>query len=173
MSVTHMKRSLFWIAVFALGLGAAFPAQAQQQPRFGVGVQIMGTTVDDHVGPGLRFRSSVPINRDISLGIGAGLTGYIFEGRDDAAYAFDPQASLVVTFPGAGTQRLYMLGGGGAYVPFGNVSSGVSGGPTIHLGIGKVWLLSESSFFLEFDPTLFVGEERTDVIIPLRLGVIF
>jgi len=157
--------------LLALMLGMALPAQAQQQPRFGVGFQMIGSTVDNNVGPGLRFRTSVPLNQDISLGIGAGLNGYIFQGRDEAAYSFDPQGSLVVTIPGTGTQRLYVLGGGGAYVPFGETNA--ASGPTLHLGIGKVWLLNESSFFLEFDPALFVGEETTDVILPLRLGVIF
>lgn len=157
--------------LLALMLGMTAPAQAQQQPRFGVGFQMIGSTVDNNVGPGLRFRTSVPLNQDISLGIGAGLNGYIFRGRDDAAYSFDPQGSLVVTIPGTGTQRLYVLGGGGAYVPFGETNA--ASGPTLHLGIGKVWLLNESSFFLEFDPALFVGQESTDVILPLRLGVIF
>lgn len=166
-------RSTLFLVVLAVVLGTVGPAQAQPEPRFGVGLQMMGTTVDGNVGPGLRFRSSVPINQDISLGIGAGLTGYIFQGRDDAAYAFDPQASLVVTLPGPGTQRLYVLGGGGAYVPFGNLDDDVSGGPTLHFGIGKVWLLNESSFFLEFDPALYIGEQQTNVILPLRVGVIF
>ena len=166
-------RSALFLTALALVLGTSSPAQAQSNPRFGVGLQMMGTTVDDNVGPGLRFRSSVPVNQDISLGIGAGLTGYIFQGRDDAAYAFDPQASLVITLPGPGTQRLYVLGGGGAYVPFGNLDGDVTGGPTLHFGVGKVWLLNESSFFLEFDPALFIGEEETNVILPLRVGVIF
>ena len=166
-------RSTLLLAALLLALGTYNPVQAQTQPRYGIGLQMMGTTVDDNIGPGLRFRSSVPLTRDVSLGIGAGLTGYIFQGQDDAAYAFDPQASLVVTLPGPGTQRLYVLGGGGAYVPFGNLDSNVSGGPTLHFGIGKVWLLNESSFFLEFDPALFIGEEETDVILPLRVGVIF
>ena len=64
-----------------------------------------------------------------------------------------------------------MLGGGGAYVPFGKTTA--PSGPTIHLGLGKVWLLSESSVFLEFNPGLFVGKEETSVVLPLRLGVIF
>jgi hypothetical protein len=158
--------------VLALGLLLGTPHDAQaQQPRFGVGLQMLGTTVDNNIGPGVRFRTSVPINRDVSFGLGAGLTGYIFEGRDDAAYAFDPAASLIVTIPGSGRQRLYVLGGGGAYVPFGDTSA--PSGPTVHAGVGKVWLLNESSFFLEFSPGLFVGKEETNVIFPLRIGVIF
>jgi hypothetical protein len=161
------------VAALVLGLlfGPLDSAHAQTQPRFGVGVQLMGTTVDDNFGPGVRLRSSVPLTQDVSLGLGAGLTGYIFEGRDDAAYGFDPQASLIVTLPGRNRQRLYVLGGAGAYVPFGNTSA--ESGPTIHLGIGKVWLLNESSFFFEFDPALFIGKEDTEAVMPIRLGVIF
>jgi hypothetical protein len=159
------------VLVLGLVLGPLGTAQAQPEPRFGVGVQLMGTTVDDNFGPGVRFRSSVPLTQDVSLGLGAGLTGYIFEGRDDASYAFDPQASLIVTLPGRNRQRLYVLGGAGAYVPFGETSA--ESGPTLHLGLGKVWLLNESSFFFEFDPALFIGKEETEIILPIRLGVIF
>jgi hypothetical protein len=161
------------LALLALGLlaGAPIASQAQDRPRFGAGLQLMGSTVDNNVGPGVRFRTSVPINRDLSLGLGAALTGYVFEGRDDAAYAFDPQTSLIVTLPGSSQERTYVLGGAGAYVPFGNTDA--ASGPTIHLGVGKVWLLSESSFFAEVDPALFVGAEETHLIVPLRVGVIF
>lgn len=164
----------FLVPVFlALGL-LVVPvdrAHAQQQPRFGVGLQLIGTTIDGNVGPGLRFRSSVPINQDLSLGLDAGFTGYIFGGRDDAAYAFDPQVSLIVTLPGSSRERLYVLGGAGAYVPFGQTDA--ESGPTVHAGVGKVWLLNESSFFFEFDPALFVGARETHVVLPVRIGVIF
>lgn len=166
-----MRTLSFVFLAFGLLLGPADLAQAQQQPRFGVGLQMMGTTVEESIGPGVRFRTSVPINQDISFGLDAGLTGYIFEGRDDASYTFDPQASLIVTIPGSGRQRLYVLGGAGAYVPFGETSA--ESGPTVHAGVGKVWLLNESSFFMEFDPALFVGEEETNVIFPVRIGIIF
>ncbi|MFB6247079.1 MAG: hypothetical protein ABEL97_00750 [Salinibacter sp.] len=161
------------LALLALGLlaGAPLASQAQDRPRFGVGLQVTGSTVDNNVGPGLRFRTSVPINQDLSLGLGAALTGYVFEGRDDASYAFDPQTSLIVTLPGSSTQRTYVLGGVGAFVPFGDTDA--ASGPTLHLGVGRVWLLNESSFFAEFDPALFVGAEETQVIFPVRIGVIF
>lgn len=159
--------------LLALGLFLCVPdaAHAQQQPRYGVGLQLMGTTVDDNIGPGVRFRSSVPLTPDVSLGLGAGLTGYIFEGRSNAAYAFDPQASLIVTLPSSGPERSYVLGGGGAYVPFGETDA--PSGPTLHAGIGKVWLLNQSSFFLEFDPALYIGKTSTNLILPIRAGIIF
>lgn len=163
------------LSVIALTLGlalfAAPSAQAQTQPRYGVGLQLMGTTVDDNIGPGVRFRTSVPLTQDVSFGIGTGLTGYVFNGRENASYAFDPQGSLIVTLPGSGPQRAYVFGGGGAYVPFGETDA--PSGPTIHAGLGKVWLLNQSSFFLEFDPALFIGKETTSVILPIRAGIIF
>ncbi|PSQ96153.1 MAG: hypothetical protein BRD55_07770 [Bacteroidetes bacterium SW_9_63_38] len=159
------------VLVLGLLLGFSAPTHAQPEPRFGAGVQLMGTTVDDNFGPGVRLRSSVPLTQDVSFGLGAGFTGYIFEGRDDASYGFDPQASLIVTLPGRNRQRLYVMGGAGAYVPFGNTAA--ESGPTIHLGLGKVWLLNESSFFFEFDPALFIGKEQTQAVMPIRLGVIF
>jgi hypothetical protein len=166
-----MRHPLAVLLVLALTFGLAADVEAQSRPRYGVGLQLMGTTVDDNFGPGLRFRTSVPLNADISLGLGAGFTGYVFEGRDDASYAFDPQGSLIVTLPGEGQERLYVFGGGGAYVPFGNTAA--QAGPTLHLGLGKVWLLNESSFFLEADPALFIGAQTTQVILPARIGVIF
>lgn len=163
-------RSAVVLLTVGLILCATGPVQAQNT-RNGVALQLMGTTVDDRFGPGARFRSSVPITPDVSLGIGAGLTGYIFEGRNSASYAFDPQASLIITLPGSGPERTYVLGGGGAYVPFGETNA--PSGPTIHAGIGKVWLLNQSSFFLEFDPGIFIGRESISMIYPFRGGIIF
>lgn len=168
-----MKRFLFSVLLLALAVHVSSPAQAQQEPKFGIGVQALGSTADNSVGPGLRFRVSAPINQEVSLGVGTGLTGYIFEGRDDAAYAFDPQASVIVTLPGMGTESVYFMGGGGAYIPFGNTTSESESGPTFHFGVGKAWLLRDSSLFFEFDPALLVGEENTQVLIPVRVGVIF
>lgn len=171
-------RSLFrTAAVVCLLALAAFTTNpptsaAQSQPRFGVGLQLLGSTAGEgNFGPGFRFRVSAPINRDLSFAIGSSFTGFIFEGQDDASYAFDPQASLIVTLPERGTESLYFMGGAGAFVPFGETDA--DAGPTFHFGIGKVWLLRDTSLFFEFDPALVVGEEQTDVLLPVRLGVIF
>ncbi|MFO8100239.1 MAG: hypothetical protein R6T83_11545 [Salinibacter sp.] len=164
-------------ALIALALVLTLPpeAVAQQSPRYGVGLQMLSTTVNDKnnldVGPGVRFRVSAPINRDVSLGFGTSFTGFIFGGRDDAKYAFDPQASLIVTLPGSGEETFYVLGGPGVYLPFGKTDA--TSGPTFHLGAGKVWLLNESSFFFEVNPGLYVGSETTILLFPLRVGVIF
>ena len=61
--------------------------------------------------------------------------------------------------------------GAGAYVPFAS-DEGLNG-PTIHAGYGRVFLLSESTFFWEFDPAVIVGFNRIGLAVPLRVGVIF
>jgi len=146
-------------------------AHGQERPRYGVGFQLLGSTVDDNVGPGFRFRASAPLNQDVSLGFGTAFNGFVFGGRDDASFAFDPQASLIVTLPNTGQQSTYVLGGVGAYLPFGDTDA--DSAPTFHLGFGKVWLLGQSSFFFEFDPALYIGDDSSDILIPLRVGVIF
>jgi len=159
------------LLVFGLAFHPPLDARAQAGPRYGLGVQLMGSTVDNNIGPGFRFRVSAPLTRDVSLGFGSSFTGYILEGRDEASYAVDPQASLIVTLPGSGQESLYVMTGAGAYLPFG--ATNATSGPTFHLGLGKVWLLRQSSFFFELDPALYVGEDATSVIIPVRVGVIF
>lgn len=160
------------LLVLGLALSLAVPTQAQDDnaSRFGLGVHVMGSTASGNVGPGLHFRASTALNADVSLAIGSGLTGFIFRGRDDAAFAFDPQLSAIVSFSTANADNLYVLGGAGAYVPFGNTDT--DSGPTFNLGFGRAWLLQESSLYVELSPGFLVGERKTHVVIPIRLGVI-
>ena len=170
----HMHpRSFRFVLLFAVValLPLTAHAQLQQPPRFGVGFQMMGSTAEENVGPGLRLRVSAPVNRDLSLAFGMAFTGYIFEGQDDATYAFDPQASVIVTMPVAGNEGTYFMGGVGAYLPAGDNTP--DGGPTFHLGAGKVWLLRDSSLFAEIDPAILIGENAAELLIPVRVGVIF
>lgn len=157
-----------------LGLALSFSpihAQDDRPSRVGVGIQTLGSTASGNVGPGLNFRVSTPLNSDVSLALGSGLTGFIFQGRDDAAFALDPQVSAIVSFSTANAQSMYVLGGVGAYVPFGDTST--ESGPTFNLGIGRAWLLQESSLFAEFNPGFLVGQELTTMVLPIRVGVIF
>lgn len=146
-------------------------AQDDRPSRVGLGIQMLGSTASGNVGPGLHLRASTPLNSDVSLAVGSGLTGFIFRGRDDAAFALDPQVSAIVSFSTANAQNMYVLGGVGAYVPFGDTNA--ESGPTFNLGIGRVWSLQESSLYVEFNPGLFVGKNKTHFVFPLRLGVIF
>ena len=168
--VVRPARLCLGVAVL-LAFVLADPARAQTDPRFGVSLQMLGSTADDNLGTGIRVRASAPINRDLSLAFGSSITGFIFEGQDEANFAIDPQVSLIVNVPQAGDQGLYFFGGAGAYVPLGD--SPAESGPTFHVGGGKVWLLQESSLFLEFNPGLIIAEESTEVLLPIRLGVIF
>lgn len=151
------------------------PAQAQDlSPRFGIGFNTVLST-EDGLGLGLRFRGSAPINRDLSFAIDLGTTGFVLQGRDEATYLVDPQLSAIVTFPyGNGSEQLtYFMGGLGAYLPFDGDGVSDNAAPTIHLGIGRVRSLTETSFFYEFNPALAIGETSVDLILPFRVGVIF
>lgn len=165
-----MRRLSCLLLLFGFTMSLTAPVPAQGQSRFGVGVQLLGSTADGNVGPGLRFRASTAVNQDVSLAVGSGLTGYIFRGQDDAAFALDPQVSAIVSFSTSSAETTYVLGGGGVYVPFGNTTT--ESGPTFHLGVGRAWLLKESSLFFEFNPGFLVGKETTSLVLPLRVGVI-
>lgn len=167
-----MRRLSVLLVTLGLMLSLSSPTLAQDgQSRFGLGIQALGSTAGGNVGPGLHFRASTPLNSDVSLAVGSGLTGFVFRGRDDAAFAIDPQVSTIVSFSTARTQDMYVLGGAGAYVPFGNTNA--ESGPTFNLGIGRVWPLQESSLYVEFNPGLLVGEDTTHLVFPIRIGVIF
>ncbi len=143
---------------------------AQERPRIGLGFNSLIST-DDGFGPGLRVRVSSPINSDVSVAIGSGFTGYVLGGRDEASYAVDPQVSLIVTRTDTPTQGTYFMGGAGAYLPINTEDSKAA--PTIHLGVGRVWLLQETSLFAEFDPALAIGETAAAGLFSFRFGVIF
>jgi len=171
-----LQFAVFQIAVFAfvimLGvLVGSRPAEAQTSPRVGVGFQMMASTIEENVGPGVRFRVSAPINRDLSIAVGTAFTGYVLEGQDEANYAIDPTLSLIVTMPIDGRRGTYFLGGVGAYVPLGSFSNEAA--PFFHFGFGRVWLLRDTSVFLEFSPALVISEDAADALFPLRVGVIF
>lgn len=159
--------------LLAIGLMASLigPAQAQERTsRFGLGLQTLWSTADGDIGPGLHFRASTPLNPDVSLAVGSGFTGFIFRGRDDSAFALDPQVSAIVSFSTEAAHTTYVLGGIGAYVPFGDTDA--ESGPTFNLGLGRAWLLEESSLFVEFNPGFLIGEESTTLVLPVRVGVI-
>lgn len=166
-----MRRLSCLLLAAGLLLSLAGSVQAQEnESRFGLGLQVLTSTASGDVGPGFQFRASTPLNPDVSLAVGSGLTGFIFRGRDDSAFALDPQVSAIVSFSTEANQTSYVLGGIGAYVPFGDTNT--DSGPTFNLGLGRAWLLQESSLFVEFNPGFLVGEESTTLVLPIRIGVI-
>lgn len=167
-----MQRLFIAVTLCFVGI-VAVPRQAYSQdlsPRIGLGVNGMVSTADG-IGIGFRGRVSAPVNADVSLALDAGFTGFLLGGRRDASYVFDPQFSVIVNLPQQRDQLSYLLFGAGAYVPMGTSSS--SSGPTIHFGYGRVRVLQETSLFYEIDPAIVVAESRVDLIIPVRIGIIF
>ena len=166
-----MRRLSFLLLAAGLMLSLAGPAEAQERDsRFGLGLQTLWSTASGDIGPGFHFRASTPLNPDVSLAVGSGFTGFIFRGRDDSAFALDPQVSTIVSFSTKANQTTYALGGIGAYVPFGDTNT--ESGPTFNLGLGRAWLLQESSLFVEFNPGFLIGEESTTLVLPVRVGII-
>jgi hypothetical protein len=154
---------------------AAAPAAAQQtdvRPRFGLGLDAHANTREGF-GPGLRLRVSAPLNADLSVAFSMAAIGFVLQGRDEATYAIDPQASLIVTLPPssrAPNRVTYILGGVGAYVPLGDDGETA---PSLHLGLGRAHALTDISFYYEFDPAILIGEESVQFTFPLRFGLIF
>ena len=174
-----MKRSRYVACIALLFLfvsGVAIPsarAQGTIQTRFGIGLN-MAMSVDKGFGLGFRGRVSSPINRDFSLAIGMGFTGFVLRGRDDASFMFDPQLSGIINLPSTTSDaEIYLLAGLGAYVPLSQNTSSNESGPSIHFGIGRVQLLEESSFFYEINPAVVVGATAVQFILPFRVGLIF
>ena len=147
--------------------------QAQDmRPRFGVGFNTLLST-SDGFGIGFRGRASAPLNADLSLAIDLGFTGFVLGGRNDATYVFDPQASVIINLPYRSTMLTYVLFGVGGYVPVGDNLDDAVNGPTLHLGIGWVHALNETSLYYEIDPALIIGEDGVDMAFPFRIGLIF
>lgn len=161
------------LALAAALLTASAATAQTSPPRIGAGFEISTAVLGQDLVPdgpalGIRGRVALPVNADVSVSGDLGLGAHLFEGSDEARYVLNPQASVIVTLPGARTAR-YVLGGFGAFVPF----SGGSGGPTLHLGYGWAIPLNETSFFVEVNPSLIIGEDETTPILAARGGVIF
>ncbi len=142
-------------------------ASAQTAPRYGLGFNVLATT-SDGIGLGIHGRAAIPVNSNLSIGGDVGVTGFIFGGRDDASYAFDPQVSLIITLPGT-DRATYVMGGVGAYIP----TSDSEGGPTLHFGIGRAQLIGETSVYYELDPAIVIEKSEIQFNLPLRFGIIF
>lgn len=157
----------------AFVLFATVPRSANAQlanARLGLSLNTMLSS-DDGLGLGFRGRLASPINSDLSFAFDAGLTGFVFDGRENATWVIDPQASLIVTLEG-NEKAPYLMAGLGGYIPVGDNNS-TKGGPALHVGAGWVKLLRESTLFYELVPALIVGESSVSVSIPFRIGIIF
>ena len=168
------------LCLAALCLAAlAPPASAQSRgtapPRIGVGFDAITAFYGQDVVPdgpslGVRGRVALPVNADVSVAASLGIGAHVFEGSSDARYVINPQTSVIVTLPSAGSASVrYVLGGFGGFLP---LSDG-GGGPAIHAGAGLAFPLSQTSVYLEADPSLIIGEDQTVPVLAVRAGVIF
>ncbi|MEM8558145.1 MAG: hypothetical protein AAGG50_10015 [Bacteroidota bacterium] len=173
-----MPRRLLAPLVLALALAFHPTASAQTSVKFGAGFDALLTPpsqdiVTEGLGVGARFRAAFPVNADLSFAAGAGVFGYIFKGRDDAAYLFNPQLSVIVTTTrGAANRYRYLMGGIGYFAAL-TPDTDAEGGPAIHFGLGWATPLNDTSLYFEIDPALIIGETSTTFAIPVRVGVIF
>lgn len=177
-----MRPSLFAVvaAVVLLALTPGAEAQRHLQPRFGVGFEALLTPpgqeiVPEGLGLGIRARVALPVNADLSIALDTGLAGFVLGGQDDASYVANPQLSIILTLPRRGRSARYLLGGFGGFIPLGDRDAfgAPDGGPALHLGAGWAFPLSETSLYVELDPSLVIGESEATVVVPARIGVIF
>lgn len=157
------------LGLLLLGAGTL---QAQAL-RGQISLQMAGSTIENSVGPGLHFDGKLPLVAGLSAVGGAGLSAFILEGRSDGTYSFTPEVGLNYVMPSRSKGATTIFGGGGYHVPFGTGASISQGGPTIHLGTGRIRTLQESTLFVNLSPTLVIRRETTSYLIALRTGVVF
>ncbi len=157
-------------AILLATLVLSQPALAQNRgPLVGLGFNTVLNS-DDGLGFGFRTRISAPVRADLSFAVDLGAAAFVLEGRDDASYVFDPQASAIITFPGT-SRATYILAGVGGYIPFSDGGRS-EGGPTLHFGIGWAKPLSETLLYYELDPALIIKKSSVAIAFPFRIGVI-
>ena len=159
------------ISISTSNTASAQAIRGLENTRFGIGLNTV-LSVNNGFGLGFRGRVSSRVNRDFSLAIGLGFTGFVLQGRDDASFIFDPQLSGIINLPVPGGSEVYLLAGIGAFVPLTQASSNESG-PSIHFGIGRVRMLTDSAFFYEINPAVVIGQTKVEFVLPLRVGIIF
>lgn len=167
MSSSVLRRLGCALALLLLTTGLA----RGQELRGRVSLQLQGSSNQASVAPGFHLDAQLPITGGLSLVGGAGLSAYLLEGRTRGTYTFDPEMTLKVTLPSRSKGATTVFGGAGYHIPFGPVVEG--GGPTLHLGAGRIWTLRESTLFVDLVPTVVVRQQSVAVLMPLRAGVVF
>jgi len=167
-------RALAFVLVLVLSGTASAQRYGNTPPRIGAGFELTSAFYSQDVIPdgpalGVRGRVALPINADVSLGASLGVGAHLFGGADDTRFVLSPQTSVIVTLPGGRDAVRYAFGGLGGFLPL----SGGGGGPTIHAGFGWAIPLTETSVFVEVNPSLIVGQEEAVPVLAVRTGVIF
>lgn len=158
-------------AGLALLLLVAGSAYGQGWFRGRAALQMKASSIENSVAPGLHVDAHAQIAGRYSIVAGAGISSYILEGRRSGTYTFTPKLSFKITRPSRSMGANTFSVGGGYHFPFGQRAVGK--GPTVHLGIGRLWALRETTLFVDLRPTAIIREETVSFLLPLRAGVVF
>ena len=150
------------------------PAHAQSMtPRIGFGLSgTMTTDSDNPFGLGIHVRGSLPVNPDLSFAAGAGFTGFVLGGREDASYYATPHLVAIITLNSLNPRSPYVVFGGGGYLPVGGKEENRDGGPLLQGGMGWATSLQQTSIYLEVTPSLVIGKNASRIVMPVKVGVV-
>ncbi|GAB5518791.1 MAG: hypothetical protein RhofKO_10420 [Rhodothermales bacterium] len=155
-----------------MGWTATAHAQTQVTPlRYGFGFNLV-LSGQEGLGLGFVGRASYPMNADLSFAGELGFSGFVLDGRDGAAYALQPQAMAIITLPFVNDSAPYLITGVGGFIVTNPNNDSISG-PTVHLGLGWVRPLVDTTLFYEINPAIVLGSDAVGVAIPFRVGFIF
>lgn len=167
-----MERSLRSVGcglVLLLLLAGSVKGQGWLRGR--AALQMKASSIEKSVAPGLHFDAHAQVAGRYSIVAGMGISSYILEGRRSGTYTLAPKLSFKVTRPSRSMGANTFSVGGGYHVPFGQRDAGR--GPTVHLGVGRLWALRETTLFVDLRPTAVIRNETTSFLLPLRAGVVF
>ncbi len=168
-------RSYFFLLAALFLWNPEIKAQALST-QLGISTELMVNPFSEEItegkfGVGLRGRVGFGLNEDLALGMGLGVSSFIFDGSNNAEFIFNPQLSLIIALPGY-DRFPYVLGGIGGVLRTGGELSSRSFF-AFHLGYGIAIPLSESTFFIESNPSFAIQSEKVSLLFPFRVGVIF
>lgn len=167
-----MRTTLTLLLTLALFAPDSSTYAQARRPAVGIGLSTLATTGQTPVGLGFDTRLSWSINADFSVAAGNSFVGYVFGGRDEAAYFLLPQASAIIRLDAMNASAPYILAGLGGYFPVSGDEREDESGPTVHGGIGWMTALQATAVYIEVNPTLVVARKAADFLLPLRFGVI-
>jgi len=150
---------------------AAGQACGQGWFRGRVSLQMEGSTIEKSFAPGMHFDAMMQVGGQYSVVVGTGVAAYVIEGRRSGTYTFDPTLTLQLTRPSRSLGANIISLGGGYHYSSGN--RGIGWAPSVHLGIGRLWTLRESTLFVDLRPTAVIREGGVSMRLPLRAGVVF
>lgn len=166
-----MDVSLRSVGLVLLLLSVTGEVHGQDWFRGRISLQMEGSTIEKSVAPGMHLDAKMQLGGQYSLVVGMGGAAYVLEGRRSGTYTFDPTLTLQITRPSRSLGANTFSVGGGYHYSSGN--QGIGWAPSVHLGIGRLWTLRESTLFVDLRPTAVIRGEGLSMRLPLRAGVVF